>query len=264
MTIDLFSSTGTKVKTMELPSSLFHAPGNWGLMHQAVLPQQANGRQSAAHVKTRGEVQGSTRKMFTQKHTGRARRGPVRSPLLRGGGKTFGPRNTQNYVTRMPKKMRHAALRSCLAVQAGNGAILALESYPDTVKTKTLATLLQKLPLQHGRRILLVSSSRHSSLLLSARNIPTVKTVQAGYLNPEDILNSRHIIFLVDALSEADKMFGKVKSDDADVKTTKKSEKKKEVKSKKVTKKPAVKAAGKKKAKKTASVARTKKSPKAS
>src|SRR3989344_472660 len=217
MTIDLFSSTGTKVKTMELPSSLFDAPVNWGLMHQAVLRQQANGRQSAAHVKTRGEVQGSTRKMFTQKHTGRARRGTVRSPLLRSG----------------------------LAVQAGNGAILALESYPDTVKTKTLATLLQKLPLQHGRRILLVSSSRHSSLLLSARNIPTVKTVQAGYLNPEDILNSRHIIFLVDALSEADKMFGKVKSDDADVKTTKKSEKKKEVKSKKVTKKPAVKAAGK-------------------
>jgi large subunit ribosomal protein L4 len=220
MTIDLFSSTGSKVKTLELPASLFEAPTNWGLMHQAVVRQQNNRRQSGAHAKTRAEVQGSTRKLYSQKHTGQARRGAIRSPVLRGGGKAFGPRNMANYATRMPQKMRHAALRSCLSLQAQKGAVLAIESYPDTVKTKQLADLLKKLPIEHGRQVLLVSPAAHRSLQLSARNIDGVKTVYASYLNPEDVLGSRHIIFLADAINEAEKMFGK--KTDAEAKLSKK------------------------------------------
>ncbi len=209
MTIDIYSSAGTKLKSMDLPADLFESEVNWGLLHQAVTLQQANRRQSAAHVKTRGEVQGSTKKLFAQKGTGRARRGAVRSPLLRGGGKIFGPRNTINHSVDMPKKMRHAALRSALSAKAQKDGILGLENFADAIKTKTLATLLKKLPLEHGRNVLLVSPTNHKSLMLSARNIPSVKTVRAGYLNVEDVLNARKIVFLVDAIEEAQKVFGK-------------------------------------------------------
>ncbi len=209
MTIDVFSATGSKVKSMDLPTSLFGADVNWGLMHQAVVMQQANRRQSPAHVKTQSEVQGSTRKIRAQKHTGGARHGAIRNPIMRGGGKIFGPRNIMNHTKDMPKKMRHAALRSCLSVMAEKGAILAIESFPDTIKTKTLTELLKKLPIEHGRKMLIVSPSEHKSLQLSARNIAAVETVRAAYLNAEEVLNARNIIFLVDAIEEADSIFGK-------------------------------------------------------
>lgn len=254
MKIDVFSATGTKTKSMDLPASLFESEANWGLMHQAVIMQQANRRQSAAHVQTRGEIQGSTRKLYAQKHTGQARRGSVRSPLLRGGGKAFGPRNVINYVQDMPQKMRHAALRSSLSAVAAKGSILAIESYPDTVSTKDLAALIKKLPVQYGRKILLVSPSAHKSLQLSARNVPSLKTVRAAYLNAEDVLGSMYIIFLVDAIEEADKIFGKK---DKAAKTSKKHLKDMSPKSPKAHKKVAKKTA-KKEAKKAAPKAASK------
>lgn len=246
MTIDIFSATGSKVKSMDLPASLFEAPTNWGLMHQAVVLQQSNRRQSPAHVKTQSEVQGSTRKIRPQKHTGGARHGAIRNALMRGGGKLFGPRNIMNYTKDMPKKMRHAAIRSCLSMMASKGSIIGIESYPDTIKTKTLNDLLKKLPIEHGRKVLMVSSSAHKSLLLSARNVPFVTTVRASYLNPESILNARHVVFLVDAIDEANKTFGKKEVTTA--KITKKGTAPKEAKAKR----------GPKVHKKTATAARIK------
>jgi len=212
MQIDVFSPTGDKKKSLELPSSLFDAPVNWGLMHQAVVMQQNNRRQSPAHVLMRGEVWGSTKKLFQQKHTGRARRGDIRSPSLRGGGKAFGPRNDKNYTQSMPKKMRHAALRSCLALQASKGAIVAIEDYPNEIKTKIAANLLKKLPIDGERRVLFVTDAKHPALQASVRNLPRVKAVYASYLNAEDILNARGIVFLVDAIAAADAIFGKKKT----------------------------------------------------
>lgn len=210
MQIDVYSAAGSKVKSLELPATLFSDEVNWGLMHQAVVRQQGNRRQgTTAHVKTRGEVQGSTKKLFSQKHTGNARRGAVRSPLLRGGGKTFGPRNDRNFTKDMPKKMRHAAIRSCLSAVAGKGSVIALESYPEDVKTKTMAALLKKLPVEFGRKVLIVTNGEHNSVEMSARNIKSVTTVSAGYLNPESILNSRHVVFMVDAIEKANEIFGK-------------------------------------------------------
>ncbi len=209
MKLDIFSATGTKKEGMDLPEDLFGAPVNWGLMHQAVILQQSNRRAPIAHVKTRGEVVGSTKKLFAQKHTGRARRGPGRSPVLKGGGKAFGPRNDANFIKAMPQKMRHAALRSCLSLQAEKGGILLLEDYPDDVKTKNLAVLLQKMSVEHGRRALIVLPGKHRGLQMSSRNITGVKAIQAAYLNPEDVLNSRKIVFLVDAIKVAQETFGK-------------------------------------------------------
>ncbi len=209
MTIDVYSSVGEKSGSLELPPALFAAPINKGLMHLALVRQLSNRRMPIAHVKTRGEIVGSTKKLFQQKGTGRARRGPVRSPLLKGGGKTFGPRNNANYVKEMPKKMRRNALFSCLSHAALTGSILALENYPEEMKTKAFTTLLKKLPVELGRRILVVLPAHHRGLELSARNIPRVKTLLAPYLNPQDVLQSRHIIFLVDAIKVAEETFTK-------------------------------------------------------
>jgi large subunit ribosomal protein L4 len=145
--------------------------------------------------------------LFAQKGTGRARRGAVRSPLLRGGGKAFGPRNDANFHKDMPKSMRHAALRSCLSAQAKQGAIFGLEDYPDTIKTKTFSDLMKKLPVELGRRILFVVPQAHNSLWMSSRNIQRVKILPAAYLNPEDVLLARKIIFVGDAVEKAMEVF---------------------------------------------------------
>jgi len=209
MTIDVYSATGTKKGTLELPEALFAVPVNTGLMHQFMVLQQSNRRSPVAHVKTRGEVVGSTKKLFQQKGTGRARRGPIRSPLLRGGGKTFGPRSDANFIKDMPKSMRHAALRSCLTFQAKNkGTILGLEGYGAEIKTSTAYALLKKIPVELGRKILIVIPEKHEGLSFSVRNIPGVKAVLVNYLNPEDVMGSRNIVFVGDAVKKAEEMFG--------------------------------------------------------
>ncbi len=209
MTIDVFSATGQKGKQLTLPETLFGQEVNWGLMHQAVVRTHGSRRQSPAHVLTRSEVSGSTKKLFTQKHTGRARRGDIRSPTLRGGGKAFGPRNVKNFTKDMPKKMRHAALRSSLSYQAGKGTILGLEAFGDAIKTKTLVALLGKMSIKELRNVLIVSKGVQKPLVLSARNVPGVTVMPASYLNPEAVLHARSIVFLTDAIDEAEKMFGK-------------------------------------------------------
>lgn len=208
MTIDVYSSTGSKKGTATLPKALFEGAVNEGLMHQAVTRQQGNARITIAHAKGRSEVEGSTRKLYQQKGTGRARRGSIRSPLLRGGGKAFGPRKNENYATRMPQKMRRAALVSALTVQAKNGIILGLEDYPTEIKAKNAHAMLSKMPVELGRKILIVTPVKHEGITLSVRNIPNVKTVMAAYLNPVDVLGSRHIIFMVEALKKAEEVFG--------------------------------------------------------
>ncbi len=207
MNVDLYTATGTKKGTLVLPASMFEVPVNRGLMHLALVRQQSNRRAPIAHVKHRGEVVGSTKKMYQQKHTGNARRGPIRSPLLKGGGKAFGPRSEANFTKNMPKKMRRAALFSCLSYKAKTGSIVGLENYPNEIKTKTLVTLLKKLPVEYGRKIVLVTAGSHRSLELSARNVENVKTLHAQYLNPEDILGAKLIVLLSDAVSVAEKTF---------------------------------------------------------
>lgn len=208
MKIDVYSATGTKKGTRDLPEGLFGARVNMDLMHQAVILQQSNRRSPIAHAKSRAEVQGSTKKAFAQKGTGRARRGPIRSPLLRGGGKAFGPKKDANFTKEMPRAMRHAALRSCLSVQAKNGVIFGLEDYPTTIKTKAFHDLLKKLPVQIGRRLLFVVPEKHDALWMSSRNIPRVKILRAAYLNPEDILLAKSIIFVADSVEKAVSIFG--------------------------------------------------------
>lgn len=228
MKIDVYTAAGSKKGSMDLPSALFESDINPGLMQLAIVRQQSNRRHPIAHARHRGEMVGSTKKLFQQKGTGRARRGAIRSPLMKGGGKSFGPRNEANFIKDMPKKMRRKALFSCLSLRAKEGAIIGLENYgAEQVKTKMLTSLLKKLPLELGRRILIVLPAHHRGLELSARNIPRVKTILAAYLNPEDLLVSRTIIFLVDAIAVAEKTFG-----EKETKETKETKESKETKEK--------------------------------
>lgn len=207
MTIDVYTSAGSKKGTATLPAAMFDADVNTGLVHQFIVMQQSNRRSSIAHTKRRGEIAGSTKKLFRQKGTGRARRGSVRANVLRGGNKSFGPRNDSNYIKNMPRKMRRAALYSTLSLQAKEGKILGLESYPETIKTKDFHTLLTKLPVSIGRKLLFVVPQKHRGLALSARNVPGVKVLLAGYLNPEDVLTSHSIVFVGDAIKKAQEVF---------------------------------------------------------
>ena len=211
MKIDVYSATGTKKGTRDLPEALFGVRVNTDLMHQAVVMQQSNRRAPIAHAKKRSEVQGSTKKAYDQKHTGRARRGQIRSPLLRGGGKAFVPKKDANFTKEMPRAMRHAALRSSLSVQAKNGVMLGLEDYPETIKTKAFHDLLKKLPVQIGRRLLFVVPEKHDALWMSSKNIPRVKVIRAAYLNPEDVLLAKSIIFVGDSIERAAKIFSSAK-----------------------------------------------------
>lgn len=207
MQVDLYTATGTKKGSLELPASMFEVDVNRGLMHLALIRQQSNRRTPVAHARHRGEMVGSTRKLYQQKHTGQARRGASRSPLLKGGGKSFGPRNEANFVKDMPKKMRRAALFSCLSSKAKAGAIIGLENYPEDPKTKNFFALLKKLPLDIGRKIVLVVPAAHKHLEMAARNVPGVKTLYVQYLNPEDILGANKIVFVSDAVTVAEKLF---------------------------------------------------------
>ncbi len=213
MTIEVFSMTGAKKGTWDLPEELFDVRVNEGLIHQFVTLQQSNRRIAIAHAKSRGEVQGSTHKLYAQKHTGRARRGASRSPLLRGGGKAFGPKSIRNFTKDMPRAMRHAALRAALSMMAKRKAIFGLEGYPEAIKTKDAIALLKKLPVDIGRRIVFIVAAPHKSLTLSTRNIPNVSTLLASYLNPESIVSARSIVFLEGSLEKAQEVFGKKKRD---------------------------------------------------
>ena len=245
MNIEVYSATGQKKGAKELPSSIFEAPINLDLMHQAVVLQQSNRRSAIAHAKSRSEVHGSTKKIFQQKGTGRARRGPVRSPIVRGGGKAFGPKKDRNFHKDMPRSQRHAALRSALSFQAQRSAIIGLETYPETIKTKTFHDLLKKLPVDIGRPMLFVVPAQHHSLWMSSRNVPRIKILDAAYLNPEDVLRCKHIVFVEGSVENAEKVFGshrddrKDRRDEADQRVPSTNEKKVAAKKKKTVAKKA-------------------------
>ena len=207
-TIDIYTGSGEKEGSMELPPSIFDVTVNAGLMHQALLRTLQNRRRGVAHVKRRSEVRGSTRKLYPQKGTGRARRGSVRSPLLRGGGKAFGPRNVRQTTVRMPRAMRHRAIASCLTVKAKAGAIVALKEVPNTSKTKDAVQLFGKLPVNLHRSVLLVLPKQEALFQRSMRNIPKVKAILVSYLNPKDILSAYHILFVMEAIAKAAELFG--------------------------------------------------------
>lgn len=206
MKIDLYTQSGEKKGQLDVSDKMFNCPVNAEVIRLALVRQQANERRAVAHTKTRGEVSLSTRKLYRQKGTGRARMGGANNPLRRGGGISFGPRNTRNFTLRMPQKERRLALYSLLSQKAAHQSILALESYEAKVpKTKDLAQLLKKLAIQ--KTALVVLPKKQMVLEKSAANLPHVKTILVNYLNPFDLLKYEKVLFLVDSLKKAEELF---------------------------------------------------------
>jgi large subunit ribosomal protein L4 len=187
-TTTLYTKTGSEAGTVELPDTLFAAPVNEAVMHQAVVAQLAGRRTGTHDTRTRGEVRGGGRKPYRQKGTGRARQGSKSAPHYAGGGVVFGP-HPRSYEQRLPKRMKRLALQGALTSKFDDGAIKVVEDLAlDEIKTKVLVGYLDS--LQATGRVLVVASGKDEKLERSARNLPGVTIIRADSLNIVDVLGA--------------------------------------------------------------------------
>jgi len=206
MLVPVYNMGGEKVGETELADSIFAAPVNEAVMHQALVRQLANARLGTHKTKTRGEVRGGGRKPWRQKGTGRARQGSIRSPQWRKGGTVFGPQ-PRSYRKKMPRKMRRLALRSALSVKAASEQIILLDTLRmEEPRTKEMIALLGNLSIPDSALILL--SGRDDAVERSVRNIPAVKTLRANYLNIRDLLSHDHLLVPLEALEVIESIWG--------------------------------------------------------
>ena len=195
---------GQVVEQVQIEDSVFAQPFNEGLVHQAMVRQLANARQGTADTKTRGLVSGSTRKLYRQKHTGRARRGSIRSPLLRGGGIVFGP-HPRSYRQRMPRKMRRLALKCVLSAKASSGEMVVIDRFQmSQPKAMEMGRILKALGVDSS--ILIATLGPESDVILSARNLAGTKTLPAGLLNVVDVLSYKFLVITVEGLRHLEKL----------------------------------------------------------
>ena len=196
-----FSKTGTKHETtVELNEGVFGVEANHELVGQAYRTYLANGRVAGAVTLKRGDVRGGGKKPWRQKGTGRARVGSIRVPNWRGGGVVFGPTGNENHTLGLPVRMKRAAIRQALSLQAEAGHIIILETFscPEG-KVKPTVELLGKLGLEGN--ILLAISVKDGLVERATRNVAGLKAVQAKYLNVYDIMNADKIIITQKALN---------------------------------------------------------------
>jgi len=191
--VDVLNISGETVSTVELSDDLFNVPVNTSVLHQVVRMQLAKRRAGTASVKNRSEIRGSSRKLFRQKGTGRARRGNVKSPLLRGGGVAFGPK-PKSWEIKVPKKVRKLALKMALSSKYQGDALRVLDRIAlERIKTKDFVDILGSLDLQN---LLIVTDERNENLELSSRNVPGVKVLRAEGLNVYDVLKYKYLVLL--------------------------------------------------------------------
>lgn len=201
MQVTVKNMAGEQVGEVELSDSVFAAPINKGLMHQAFVRQLANARLGTHKTKTRSEVRGGGRKPWRQKGTGRARHGSIRSPIWVGGGTVFGPA-PRKYEKKMPKKMRQAALRSALSVKADSGQLVVVDELAmDVPKTKAMIQTLRALGID-GQSALIVLPEKNRTVERSANNLPNVKTLLSGYINIRDLLGYDVLVLSQDSVEQ--------------------------------------------------------------
>lgn len=206
MEVPVYSLTGEVVKHIEISDRVFAVPFNQAVVHQALVRQQANARQGTANTKTRSEVSGSTRKLFRQKGTGRARAGSIRSPLRRGGGIIFGPK-PRSYRQAMPKKMRQLALRCVLSAKAGDRELKVLEQLKlEAPRTKEMVRILAALGVDSSA--LIVTGEPEDNVVKSSRNLARIKTIPASLLNVVDILSYKMLLMTEAAVRKAEQLWG--------------------------------------------------------
>ncbi len=207
MKAPVYNQEGKEVKKIDLPKSIFGLSVNDDLVHQVTVSQMANKRQVNAHTKDRSEVRGGGRKPWRQKGTGRARHGSTRSPIWKGGGVTFGPRNEKIYKKRVPKEMRRKALLMTLSGKLKDNEILFIDSLKiDKSKTSIVSEILNKLPFDK-KKALIVFCHPNRNLVLASRNIPEIETIPVKNINPLDLLSFKNLIIAEDAIKVIEETF---------------------------------------------------------
>ena len=206
MQLPVHSLTGEVADHIEVSDYVFAVPFNNAVVHQAMVSQQANARQGTADTKTRGQVAGSTKKLFAQKSTGNARAGSMKSPLRRGGGIVWGP-HPRDYRQALPKKMRRLAIRCLLSAKVRDGELIAVQELDLAgAKTKDMSRILAALGVDS--KVLVVTPQSVENVIKSARNIPGVKIMPAALLNVVALLNHKKVIITAEALRKADDLWG--------------------------------------------------------
>lgn len=205
MQVPLFNQAGQEISQIELRDDIFGIEPNKAVMHQAYLRQMANARQGNHQTKTRGMVRGGGKKPWKQKGTGRARQGSTRAPHWKGGGVVFGP-HPRSYEQKMPKKMRHLALKSALAAKAQEKQIVVVDEIKlDDAKTAAMRRVLTSLNAQPTALVLLPEANQ--ALARAAHNLENVKTLRASYLNVRDLLGYEKLVMSKAALNAIETFF---------------------------------------------------------
>jgi len=206
-TVDVKNLKNEVVGKLDLADAVFGGPINEDLMHQAVKQYLASHRSGTHKTKTRAEVQGSGKKPWRQKGTGRARVGEIRNPLWRKGGTVFGPQ-PRDYEYHLPRKMFRAALRSALAFKLKENQLNVIDAFSlDDHKTKPFVQALTGLGL--SRKVLIVDHQENQNLHLAARNIKEVQLIPNLQITPYQVLNAHHVVFSKAAIQALQEVLSK-------------------------------------------------------
>ena len=204
-TVTTFDMTGKQTGTMELSDAIFGIAPNATVLHSAVVNYLANQRQGTQSTLTRSEVSGGGRKPWRQKGTGHARQGSTRAPQWTHGGIALGPK-PRSYTYVLPKKVRRLAMKSAFSSKVQSGEMLVLDELTlESIRTKTVAEMLTA--LEAKKKVLIVLPEKDEKAILSARNIPGVKTAQVNTLNVYDILNCDTFIVVKDAVAKIEEVY---------------------------------------------------------
>jgi large subunit ribosomal protein L4 len=205
--ISVYNVQGEEVEKLEIADSVFDMPSNNTLLHQVFVALMANIRGVYAHTKNRSEVSGSGKKPWKQKGTGRARVGSVRTPVWKGGGIVFGPRNTRNFVQKINQKMRRKAVMIALSEKIRDGKVIVLDafSFPEK-KTKLMAQALESLKIVN-KSVVLGLSVNEKEFEKVSQNIPRLKNILADNVNVADLLNHQYFVLSKESLQELEKKF---------------------------------------------------------
>jgi large subunit ribosomal protein L4 len=204
--VPVYNLSGEEVRKIKISDKVFGVPFNEAVVHQVMVGLRANTRQGTASAKTRGQVAGSTRKLYRQKGTGYARAGSKKSPTRIGGGVTFGPK-PRDYRQEIPKKLRRLALRCVLSSKAGEGDLKIVEAFDfKEPKTKKMIETLAALGIESSA--LIVTQKSEANVIMSSRNIPEITTTPASVLNILDIMSHKTLLMTEDAVRTAEELWG--------------------------------------------------------
>ena len=202
--VSVYNMEGKEVGTMELNDAVFGVEVNEHLVHMAVVAQLANKRQGTQKAKTRSEVSGGGRKPWRQKGTGHARQGSTRAPQWTGGGVVFAP-VPRDYTIRLNKKEKRLALKSALTSRLQENKLIVVDELKfDEIKTKNFVNVMNNLKAD---KALVVLNENDANVVMSARNIPTVKTALTNTINVYDILKYNTLILTKDAVATIEEVY---------------------------------------------------------